>query len=116
MQAFGEKIAEINKLVPVVTGEWSLFNSYTAGIDTNGGINPTQQEFGEANKLAKTELQDVYRELWKVQVDSWNRGIGYFFWTYKLNIDTINEPAWYGWDSWAVSRAIDKGWVKKEDI
>ncbi len=24
------------------------------------------------------------------------------YWTYKLSIDTINEPAWYGWDSWDV--------------
>jgi aryl-phospho-beta-D-glucosidase BglC (GH1 family) len=116
MTEFGKKIAEINKFVPVVTGEWTLFNSYTAGIDTNGGINPTQQEFGKANKLDKEELQKVYRELWKVQVAAWNKGIGYVFWTYKLNIDTINEPAWYGWDSWAVSRAIDRGWINLADI
>ena len=30
MTDFGKKIAQVNQYVPVVTGEWSLFNSYTA--------------------------------------------------------------------------------------
>lgn len=33
------------------------------------------------------------------------------YWTYKLSIDTINEPAWYGWDSWDASRAMAKNWI-----
>lgn len=116
MKLFGEKIKTVQKYVPVVVGEFSLFNSYTAGIDTKGGINPTQKEMGEARRLDKATLQAIYQELWKAQIDAWNQGSGYFFWTYKLNIDTINEPAWYGWDSWALSRAIDKNWINKEEV
>lgn len=116
MTDFGKKIAEVNKYVPVVTGEWSLFNSYTAGVDTNGGINPTQQEFDGAVHMDKENLQKIYQILWKTQVDVWNQGIGYIYWTYKLNIDTVNEPAWYGWDCWALQRVVDKDWVKLGDI
>lgn len=116
VKKLGEKIATVNQYVPVVTGEWSLFNSYTAGIDTKGGINPTQEEFSGANHIDKVQLQKAYQKLWKVQVDAWNQGIGYIYWTYKLNIDTINEPSWYGWDSWALQRAIDKNWINLADI
>lgn len=116
MNKIGDDIAEVNEFVPVVTGEWTLFNSYTAGVNTQGGINPTQQEFAGATHLDDEELRKVYQKLWKIQVDNWNRGIGYIFWTWKLNIDTINEPAWYGWDSWAASRAIDRHWINRQDI
>lgn len=112
----GDEIAQINKFVPVVTGEWSLFNSYTAGVDTHGGINPTQQEFSGIVHVDKRKLEKVYQQLWKLQVDNWNRGIGYIFWTWKLNIDTVNEPSWYGWDSWAASRVIDRNWLKTNEI
>lgn len=116
MTDFGKKIDAVNKYVPVVTGEWSLFNSYTAGVDTNGGINPTQQEFDGAVRMDKEKLQKIYQALWKTQVDAWNNGIGYIYWTYKLNIDTINEPSWYGWDCWALQRVVDKNWLNPQDI
>lgn len=116
MTDFGKKIAKVNRYVPVVTGEWSLFNSYTAGVDTNGGINPTQQEFSGAVHRDEDKLKQIYQALWKTQVASWNQGIGYIYWTYKLNIDTINEPSWYGWDCWALQRAVDKEWVDVKDI
>lgn len=116
MNKIGDQIAEVNKYVPVFVGEWTLFNSYTAGINTQGGINPTQQEFKGAKHLDPAELAKVYQKLWRIQVANWNRGIGYTFWTWKLNIDTINEPAWYGWDSWAASRALDRYWIDPKDI
>lgn len=116
MNLIGNEVAKTNEFVPVVVGEWTLFNSYTAGIDTHGGVSPVQKEFGEANHLQKDTLEKVYQKLWKIQVDNWNKGIGYIFWTWKLNIDTVNEPAWYGWDSWAASRALDKNWINRKDI
>lgn len=116
MNQIGDQITEVNTYVPVIVGEWSLFNSYTAGVDTKGGINPTQQQFTGAKHLAADQLAKVYQQLWQCQVDNWNRGQGYIFWTWKLNIDTINEPAWYGWDSWAASRALDHHWINHQDI
>lgn len=116
MNSLKNKISQVNQYVPVVTGEWSLFNSYAAGVDTKGGINPTQEEFNGATHMDKAKLEKIYQKLWKIQVDAWNQGIGYIYWTYKLNIDTINEPSWYGWDSWALQRAVDKNWIKLTDI
>lgn len=111
LSKLGEEIAEVSEYVTVFVGEWSLFNSYTAGVDTKGGINPTQEEFHATNRLSEKELQEAYRTLWNGSVAAWNQGAGYVYRTYKLNIDTINEPAWYGWDSWDLNRCLMKKWV-----
>ncbi|WP_407886547.1 glycoside hydrolase family 5 protein [Levilactobacillus sp. N40-8-2] len=117
MRDFGKRLAVVAQEVPVVTGEFSLFNSYTAGIDTKGGVNPTQEEMvGTVHHLSQEQLIKDYQKLWRAQVNAWNNGSGYFFWTYKLNIDTINEPAWYGWDSWSASRALDQHWIDPKDL
>lgn len=107
----GKQIAEVQKYVPVFVGEWSLFNSYTAGVDTKGGINPTQEEFLDKKIMSKNELAMTYLELWNASVKAWNQGEGHIYWTYKLNIDTVNEPAWYGRDSWDMSRCLINQWV-----
>jgi hypothetical protein len=110
------KIDRITKSVPVLVGEWSLFNSYAAGIDTQGGINPTQHCFQGVAHHNNEKLKQIYQALWKKQTAAWSHGIGSIYWTYKLNVDTVNEPAWYGWDCWALQRAIDKAWVSRQDI
>lgn len=112
LDGLGKELAEVAAYIPVFVGEWSLFNSYTAGVDTQGGINPTQQTFEANTRLATSELVEAYQQLWQKSVSTWNIGEGHFFWTYKLNIDTINEPAWYGWDSWDLSRCLSKKWAK----
>lgn len=111
LEQLGHEIKAVTEYVRVFVGEWSLFNSYAVGVDTQGGINPTQKEFTQSTKLTKSELEEVYSQLWQKSIDAWNVGDGYMYWTYKLNIDTINEPAWYGWDCWDVSRAIAKNWA-----
>lgn len=111
LDGLSKEIAEVAEYVRVFVGEWSLFNSYTAGVDTKGGINPTQEEFNASKKLSKEELKKTYRELWKHSVKAWNKGEGHMYWTYKLNIDTINDPSWYGWDSWDLSRCLSHGWI-----
>ena len=108
------EIAEVASYIPVFVGEWSLFNSYTAGVDTKGGINPTQEEFKATRRLSKEELASIYQELWRHSVSAWNKGEGHMYWTYKLNIDTVNEPSWYGWDSWDASRCIAHQWIDKD--
>ncbi|MHC5268796.1 glycoside hydrolase family 5 protein [Enterococcus sp. LJL98] len=108
----GKEIQEVSQYVRVFVGEWSLFNSYTVGADTQGGINPTQQTFESSSQLSKEELAKVYQTLWKKSIETWNLGEGHMFWTYKLNIDTINDPAWYGWDSWDLSRCLSKKWIE----
>lgn len=114
LQSLKNQIQEVSQYVKVFVGEWCLFNSYTAGVDTQGGINPTQQEFIANNRLGKEELKEVYRYLWKCSLEAWNEGEGHFYWTYKLNIDTINEPSWYGWDAWDLSRCISHKWITND--
>lgn len=111
LEALGKEIAEVAAYIPVFVGEWSLFNSYAVGVDTQGGINPTQQTFDSNKQFSAEELVEVYQILWKKSVETWNIGEGHMFWTYKLNIDTINEPSWYGWDSWDLSRCLSKKWI-----
>lgn len=112
LDQLGQELAEVSTYVPVFVGEWCLFNSYTAGVDTKGGINPTQQEFTNQKKMSPEELATIYRQLWNKSRETWAIGGGHFYWTYKLNIDTINEPAWFGWDAWDLSRCLTNEWVK----
>lgn len=112
LQDLGEQIKAVQEYVRVFVGEWSLFNSYAVGVDTKGGINPTQEKFESKKQLSKEELQSFYLKLWKSSVEAWNQGEGYMYWTYKLDIDTINEPEWYGWDSWDMSRCLSHKWVE----
>ncbi|MBF6625959.1 cellulase family glycosylhydrolase [Aerococcaceae bacterium zg-BR9] len=106
------KIATVSKYVEVCVGEWSLFNSYAVGADTKGGINPTTANYEGNLKRNNSELVTIYQRLWEESIDAWNTGIGYFYWTYKLNIDTVNKPEWIGWDSWDLDRCISQKWIK----
>lgn len=114
MNKIGDQIAAVNEYVPVFVGEWTLFNSYTAGINTQGGINPTQQEFKGAKHLDPAELAKVYQKLWQIQVTNWNRGIGYAFWTWKLNMTrSTNQLGMAGirgqpHEHWIVTGSIQK--------
>lgn len=97
LSRIGEQIKEISNYVPVVAGEWCLFNQHIAKNKPN---------------MTDDEVTDFYNELWQASVDAWNKGDGYFYWTYKLLIDTVNTPNKIGKDAWDVSRAIARGWAK----
>ena len=34
----------------------------------------------------------IYNALAKAQFETWNRGSGYYYWSYKLLTDTVNTP------------------------
>lgn len=111
MIKIGNEIEAVKQLVPIVVGEWSLFNSLATGHSTNGGINPTQVKFEETAKQKDEDVLLINRELWNLQVEQWSRVDGYFFWSYKMNIDTVNDPDWYGWDAWSLERSVNKKWA-----
>ena len=50
------------------------------------------------------------REITGAQLDAWRKGSGYFYWSYKLLLDTVNEPNWIGWDAWDLGKCVDQGW------
>ena len=87
-----EDFREMYEVFPVICGEWCLFNSLACGYDTNGGKNV----FNNVENVGESVIEDdkkaqIYRRLAKLQIDAWNQGSGYFYWNYKLLIDTVNE-------------------------
>ncbi|MDO5782394.1 MAG: cellulase family glycosylhydrolase [Eubacteriales bacterium] len=105
------QITEMGKYFPVICGEWCLFNSLACGCDTKGGqsvlngVEGNQQEI-----LSPEEKKEIYETLAKAQLELWEKGSGYFYWSYKLLTDTVNTPGWIGWDSWDLGRCYDFGW------
>lgn len=108
---FAKDIAEMQEYFPTICGEWCLFNSYACGIDTKGGqtvLNGAQTAGDEY--LGENEKRLVYRELADAQLRAWEQGEGYFYWNYKLLLDTVNEKGWIGWDSWDLGKCHSLGW------
>lgn len=109
---YAKEIAEVQEYVDVVVGEWCMFNSYAVGVDTKGGQTALNgMDFSEnAEKFTPEEKKEIYREIVNAQLEAWKKGSGYFYWSYKLLLDTVNEPNWIGWDSWDLGKCADLGW------
>lgn len=106
LKQLGEQISEVSQYVPVVTGEWSLFNHFISKLTPN----PLHAKDPLERAEQEAEIKAFYESLWEASVSAWNNGEGYFYWTYKLNIDTVNEPGKFGMDCWDLSRALAKRW------
>ena len=52
----------------------------------------------------------IYQTIANAHLTAWQNGSGYFYWSYKLLLDTVNEPNWIGWDAWDLGRCHDLGW------
>ncbi len=105
------QITEMEKYFPVICGEWCLFNSLACGCDTKGGQSVLNGVEGSRQEsLSPEEKKEIYEMLAKAQLELWEKGSGYFYWSYKLLTDTVNTPGWIGWDSWDLGRCYDFGW------
>ncbi|MDD3403670.1 MAG: cellulase family glycosylhydrolase [Hespellia sp.] len=114
---FAKDMEEMQRYFPVICGEWCLFNSLACGVDTHGGQTVLNGEEGAlVDVMTPEQKKGIYQTVAKAQVDAWNRGSGYFYWSYKLLTDTVNTPGWIGWDSWDLGRCIDFGWFPKESL
>lgn len=109
---YAQEIAKVQEYVPVVCGEWCLFNSYAVGVDTKGGQTILNgMDFSENKDLIPAATKKhLYEQLANAQLAAWHEGSGYFYWSYKLLLDTVNEPNWIGWDSWDLGKCVDQGW------
>ncbi|MCJ7847419.1 cellulase family glycosylhydrolase [Blautia sp. NSJ-175] len=108
-------IEEMQQYFPVICGEWCLFNSLACGCDTKGGQSVLNGVEGSpAEVVSPEEKKRIYSALAKEQLDAWKKGSGYFYWSYKLLVDTVNDAGWIGWDSWDFGRCTDFGWFPKE--
>ncbi len=105
------KIKEMEKYFPVICGEWCLFNSLACGHDTKGGQSVLNGVDGATEeKYDPGEKKKIYQALAQAQLEAWKSGSGYFYWSYKLLTDTVNDQGWIGWDSWDLGRCVDFGW------
>lgn len=109
---YAQEIAQVQEYIPVICGEWCLFNSYAVGTDTKGGQSVLNGiDFSENVPVISGEVRKhLYEQLANAQLAAWHEGSGYFYWSYKLLLDTVNEPHWYGWDSWDLGKCVDQGW------
>lgn len=109
-------IREMEEYFPVVCGEWCLFNSLAVGRDTKGGQTVLNgQEGMSEEKISDEDKIKIYRALADAQLKAWQAGSGYFYWSYKLLTDTVNDSGWVGWDSWDLGRCVDFGWFPVEN-
>ena len=108
---FVKRIEEMEHYFPVICGEWCLFNSLACGYDTKGGQSVLNGVEGcDQKRLDDEEKKKIYRAIAEAQISAWNKGSGYFYWSYKLLTDTVNDRGWIGWDSWDLGRCVDFGW------
>ena len=109
---FAKDIAEVQEYVDVICGEWCLFNSYAVGTDTKGGQTVLNgMDFSENKEAMDAEAKkQIYLQIAEAQLDAWKRGSGYFYWSYKLLLNTANEPNWIGWDCWDLGKSAALGW------
>lgn len=109
-------IREASEHFHVITGEWCLFNSLACGRDTKGGqtvLNGMSADNGAA--VSAEEKTKIYQALAGAQRAAFEQGDGWFYWSYKLLTDTVNEPGWAGWDAWDLGRCVDNGWFPVQD-
>lgn len=108
---YEKEIEQMQNYFPVICGEWCLFQSLACGCDTKGGQSVLNGVEGkDTNQLGAGEKRKIYRTLARAQLEAWEKGSGYFYWSYKLLTDTVNEKGWIGWDSWDFGRCVDFGW------
>ena len=108
---FMKEIEEMQQYFPVICGEWCLFNSLACGWDTKGGQTVLNGlEGASVEKYTPEQKKEIYQAVARMQKEAWDKGAGYFYWSYKLLTDTVNTEGWVGWDSWDLGRCVDFGW------
>ena len=108
---FMKEIEEMQQYFPVICGEWCLFNSLACGWDTKGGQTVLNGlEGASVESYSPEQKKEIYQAVARMQKAAWEKGSGYFYWSYKLLTDTVNTEGWIGWDSWDLGRCVDFGW------
>ena len=112
---YAQDIAEVQEYVPIVCGEWCIFNSLAVGTDTKGGQSSLNgMDFADAKTVSDAEKKEIYTKISEAHLAAWEKGSGYFYWTYKMLLDTVNEKNWRGWDCWDLAKSVDQGWFPEK--
>lgn len=94
---FAKDVAEMQEYFPVIVGEWCLANN-TEGL----------------KEMSNEERMFVYQQIAHAQLQAWEKGQGWFYWSYKLLLDTVNVSGSEGLDSWDMGKCIDQCWLPKQ--
>lgn len=94
---FAKDVEEMQGFFPVIVGEWCVFNN-AEGLKS---MNAEDRKF-------------LYQKLATVQLNAWEKGQGWFYWSYKLLLDTVNNPSLDGWDAWDMGKCIEQGWMQEK--
>lgn len=114
---YEDEIRKMQQYFPVICGEWCLFNSLAVGCDTRGGQSVLNgQEGMSSERISQDQKKEIYQAVAKAQLAAWRAGSGYFYWSYKLLTDTVNDKGWTGWDSWDFGRCMAFGWFPQDDV
>ncbi|MBR6322950.1 MAG: beta-glucosidase, partial [Lachnospiraceae bacterium] len=104
---FAKDVAEMQQYFPVICGEWCLSNAISYRKFTDA---VTKEERG----CTKEERDEIMRALDRAQKAAWDKGSGYFYWSWKLHIDTALRPESEGTEPWDLGRAALYGWFEPE--
>lgn len=91
LENVGKDIEEMEQYFPVVCGEWCVNNKVAADI------------------ADKDEQAEYYRYICDKQLEQWNKGSGYIYWSYKTLFDTVNSGLAHT-NAWDLGRTMDMGW------
>ncbi|WP_456009228.1 glycoside hydrolase family 5 protein [Clostridium butyricum] len=111
---YEKDIEEMREYFPIICGEWSLFNSYGTGVDTQGGQSPLNGINADKDVISKEQKEILYSTIAESQLNAWKKCNGHYYWNYKLLLDTVNEKGWIGWDSWDLGKSVAQGWYPIE--
>lgn len=99
---FKDPVEKLKNLVPVICGEWCLYND-------------NMENTYEPGKEKKEQADSYYRQAADMQLDAWKDGNGYFYWNYKLLLDTVKDPQMESWQSWDYGTCISQNWITSEN-
>lgn len=91
---FAKDVAEMQEYFPIIVGEWCIFNN-AEGL----------------KEMSEKERKFLYQKIANAQLQAWEKGQGWFYWSYKLLLDTVKDSASEGWDSWDMGKSIEQGWL-----
>ena len=94
---FAPVIQEMQQYFPVVCGEWCLSNP----VPFTG--------------LPEDEKKAVFIAIDRAQKAAWDLGSGYFYWSYKLHVNTAQTEGHDRTEPWDLGRCAAHGWFEKEN-
>ena len=95
------QIRRVQKVVPVIVGEWCICNKYADRLGRKG---------------REKAQRRGYRMVGKMELNAWNESAGWFYWNYQLLRDREipTDETWK--ESWDLARCFKNEWITKEMV